>query len=255
MHKLKLILILTVTVGLVTAIAFLPQAAAVMQDTAIHGEVKYGDMQTVELHFGTEADREPVDIPTFEKLGMMRQPLYIISDEKASMTQEEVIAAIDTGLAPYYDVGLIVSDWSEAKPSLTPYLAYGEGSNYCIFWEVVLWGKCDNVYYFLSLYIDDETGKIITIDYMVDDAIIFDIADQAYYMTQFTEIYFDSLELSTSADHLNSEQLVEDISLDLPGRTALRYTFGDAVYGEVSIEFYIHESGFYVQIPLLETDV
>lgn len=246
MNKVKLVLFLLLAVLLTVVVAILPQAAAVMQDRAIHSQAKYGPIQTVQLNF--ENNAEVAQIPTMGKLAMMRQSFYSISEDKASMTQEEVLKAVETGLLPYYENGLMFNQWDTAGKYITPYIAYGVNNEYCIFWSVAFSLDADEGYYILHLYIDDESGKILWLDYQTA-YLCFTEEERIAQIWPLADTYFNSLEMEESAEYWETNGLVEDIYSDSVNITAMRYRFGDVVYGEITVDFYIHENGFYVLFP------
>ena len=163
MNKVKFVLFILLAVLLTAVVAILPQAVAVMQDRAVHSQAKYGTIQTVQFNF--ENNAEAAQVSVMGKLAMTRQSFYSISEDKASMTQEEVLKAAETGLLPYYENGLMFNQWDAAGKYMTPYITYGVNNEYCIFWSVAFSLDADEGYYNLHLYVDDESGKIFWIDY------------------------------------------------------------------------------------------
>ena len=65
-------------------------------------------------------------------------------------------------------------------------------------------------------------------------------------LSAFTDIYFTALGFDDYAQFL-----VRDLEYAYVGdnANAARYRFGDAVYGEVNVDLYVHEHGFYIEFP------
>lgn len=244
MHKIRITILLLMMALLLTAGAVLPGIVAAVQDDEKAGEVGYSPIQSIELKLTEERET----LPMLGKLSLLNEGLYSISEDEASMTQEDVREAVERELAPYYEWEMIPYNWKDPTFIATPYLAYGAENDamYCIFWEVAVYCDAENPFS-LNLYVDDDTGKILWLHF--DSGSSLEIYDQQSYLELFHQIYFDSLGMTESAQFWEENELVEDISQNSGAISAVRYTFGDMIYGEINIEFYVYSQGFYILLP------
>lgn len=242
MNKWKRFLFPLIALVMLAFFAVLPKTVAWLQDEVGHSEVKYGEMET--LHLSLDGENPLPSVSMMGKLNMLRnEALYSISESQASMTKEEVLAAIDRELLSYYKNGLMFNEWENAEKFLMPYLSYDREQGYCIFWEVNFFSYAND--YYLNLYVEDETGKIVFITYQAD-SLELSAEEQRLMLEALTNIYFGALGI-VPAEAICQ---IEDILLSVAANTtAVSYTFYDDIYGEVSIEFYMHKHGFYNIFP------
>ena len=238
MRKLKTLLVLLLTLALITAGANLPKIVSAVRDRTAGNEVQYGTMQSVELVLS----EEPETLPAIAKLALMRGTFYRISESEAEMTHGEVVTAVEKALAPYYEWEMISCSWDDAQITLTPYFVNNpnDEDHYSIFWEVAaVWELQEN--YYLNLYLDDETGKILFLDYKSGTAL--EVYDLQSYLNLFRDIFLASLGVDGDASTWNDMGMEEDISAS--GTAAARYVFSNGEYSEVVIGFYVYSHGFY----------
>lgn len=252
MRKLLLPLFLLLIAGLLVTGAFLPQITAAVMDGAAGEAAATAPMQSVELKFGAD-NQQPGYMMRKLALEQWMTTVPITADE-TSMTEDEVYAAVETGMEPYLEAGIF--EWFDftyrmAEPyfGLDPY----DKSNYMVFWGVTLVNESDP-YQSLFLHIDDETGRILYIKYETygDDRLNYYFPENHRLMMEgFVDAYYSPLEL-TQADLAEYKDLlgtsVEELDLT-DDVTAVRYSFDDTQYGEIRVEFYITPSGFYVYFP------
>lgn len=244
MHKVKNTILLLLTVLLLTAGAVLPAIVAAVQEDVQMNEAGYSPMQSVELQLTGERET----LPMLGKLSLLNEGLFSILEDEASMTPEEVREAVERELAPYYEWEMIPYNWKDPTFIATPYLACDADNDamYCIFWEVAIYCDAENSFS-LNLYVDDDTGKILWLHF--DSGSPLELYDRQSYLELFHQIYFDSLGMTESAQFWEENELVEDISRNSGAISAVRYTFGDMIYGEINIEFYVYSRGFYILFP------
>lgn len=252
MNKLKTVTVLLLTVLLIAALALLPQAVASVSDTMANEKPGTASIQSIELELRGD-DQQPGYMMRKLALEQWMTTVPIKSDE-ASMTEDEVYAAVEAGMEPYVQANIF--EWFDftyraAEPyfGLDPY----DKSNYMVFWGVTLVNE-SAPYQSLFLHIDDETGKILCIKYetYADDRFNYYYPEkQRLMMEGFVDAFLSPLEL-TQADLAEYKDLlgtgVEELDLT-DDVTAVQYTFDDAQYGEIHVEFYIIPSGFYVYFP------
>lgn len=246
MRKLRTLLILLLAMFLIAAGAYLPRIAAAVQDGQTLGHTATEPMQSLVLELGGETQAPGY---MMRKLALEQNMMTIpISAGEASMTQEDVFAAAEKGMEGYIEAGMF--EWFEYNfRNAEPYLGIDadDKSNFTVFWSVTLDYQGDP-YQYLFLHIDDETGKILYINYVTyaDDQFKYYYPDnQQLMMEDFVSTYFSQLDLTDLADYayLNGTGTEKVTTAD--DVTAVRYSFGDLVYGEVSVDFYITPVGFY----------
>ena len=239
MGKLKTVLILLLTVLLVICVAYLPRIVASVQDKGTMGEVHYGQTQSVQLEI-----REKVS--SMGKLAMLGRlgGTIDIPDGKASMTREEVELAAMEALQPYVDAGLVspFSVYSMDIRCVLGHTAIGPALS-GIFWTVFLTGDEEGLFA-ADLIIDDETGRLLHIS--ITDNFFAPAVGKAESLAIFAELYFTGLDIPDygqyATDHLDDWYIGENVE-------GVRYWFPETDYGEIFMDFYIHQYGFYNQIP------
>lgn len=240
MHRLKTALVLLVSLMLVCTGAFLPGMVAQIQDRGTVGQVQYGDAQSVELEIQE-------NIPAIGKLALMyRMDGSIeVPDHNASMTCEEAEQAAFDVLQGYIDAGLI-PPFESASVEVRCLLgtAADDPSLSALIWSITLYGGPDEPFFEVDLAIDDENGYLLGIDYAREQPLSEE--EREKLLPAFAEFYFDSLGIADYGYFVTTdleEQYVGDHA------RAVRYRFGDVVYGEVNVDLYIHEYGFYTDFP------
>lgn len=202
MRKLRTLLILLLAIFLIAAGAYLPRIAAAVQDGQTLGHTATEPMQSLVLELGGEAQAPGY---MMRKLALEQNMMTIpISAGEASMTQEDVFAAAEKGMEGYIEAGMF--EWFEYNfRSAEPYLGIDadDKSNFTVFWSVTLDYQGDP-YQYLFLHIDDETGKILYINYVTyaDDQFKYYYPDnQQLMMEDFVSTYFSQLDLTDLADY------------------------------------------------------
>ena len=112
-----------------------------------------------------------------------------------------------------------------------------------IVWFVDITGDPIN-YTFLQLVVDDETGNILRISFTHENlqGLLFGIEA----LTVFADVFFNGLGINDYASFL-----APDLEYAYVGENAnaIRYQLGDSVYGEVIVDLFVHEHGFYIEFP------
>lgn len=239
MAKLKYILVIVLAVVIVIAGAFLPRLVADFRDEATLGKAGFEWMQPVEF----EIHR---NIPSMGKLAMMAQfsGAVEIPESKATMTAQQVREACGAALQPYIDAGLM-AEFVQWQVELCPYLIQTPVIN-GIVWTVTIFDGPEGLY-LIDAVIDDETGQLLRIDVMDQQFRGSELRTE--YLYAFADLFFSGLGI-TDYDYAAFE--TDDLKKIGTGADALRYRFGDAVYGEVNVDLYVFEYGFYVEFPQME---
>lgn len=238
---------------LIAGMAMLPRGIAGISDLLTNEKTGMASMHTVELDFYSAKKDEPGYM--MRKLALeQRMTTVPIKPKQAKMTEEEVLTAAFEGMTPYVEAKMF--SWFDFSFSgAEPYLGIDpeDKNNNTIFWGVsfVAEGK---PYQNLFLHIDDETGKILYINYGTDgpDKYTYYYPDnQRSLMEGFTDSFFSPLNLlsehldeykNLTSQNRTERKLTDDV-------TCLLYTFEDKQYGIINVEFYITPAGFWVNYP------
>ena len=209
----------------------MPWIVSAVQDNALLHHSGYCDIDAIQLDF---SERSMAD-----KLSLLSRSQPVdITHTQATMTQEEVFAAVEREMAQYEDAGIF--QWFEitrrtAQPKLG--IDVNDVNHYLVYWTVTYINKKDPSRS-LVVDLDDESGKILSIRYEVYDTYSMDGVWERNRATMdaFTEIYFSQLDL-TPRDY---EYFERD-----GGVSSALYHFE-----EFAIEFFAEGAGgFYLYFP------
>lgn len=243
MNKMKTAALL-LSLLIIAALSILPRAVAVISDIRATEKPDSAPMQSVELDFDSEKA---------ENTGYMMRKLALeqrmndipIESEQASMTSEEVVNAAVAGMEAYTQVDLF--EWFDYNYCSTEaYLAVDpeQKNNISVIWGVTFWNENDP-YNYLFLHIDDETGKIVYINYETADKepyLALDREKQVKMIEGFADAFFRPLNLMMDAE---LEVSMTDRNI-LDNGIDAKYTFVDAEYGTICVEFHIRPERFWV---------
>ena len=209
----------------------MPWIVSAVQDNALLHHSGYRDIDAIQLDF---SERSMAD-----KLSLLSRSQPVdITHTQATMTQEEVFAAVEREMAQYEDAGIF--QWFEitrrtAQPKLG--IDVNDVNRFLVYWTVTYINK-KNPSRSLVVDLDDESGKILSIRYEVYDTYSMDGVWERNRATMdaFTEIYFSQLDL-TPRDY---EYFERD-----GGVSSALYHFE-----EFAIEFFAEGAGgFYLYFP------
>lgn len=250
MRRIKAIFVILLSVMLIVGMALLPRGIAGISDMLANGKPGTVSMQTVELSVYSHQTDEPGYM--MRKLALEQRITSIpIRPEQATLTEEEAIHAAMDGMMVYVEAKLF--EWFEYElVDAQPYLGVDpeDKSNNSIIWGVNFFKKGEP-YNNLFLHVDDETGKIIFISYETygeDQNRYYDPEDRRLMMEGFVDSFLGPLNLTQLSEYenLDPECVSEMLS---PKEVSVRYTFEDAHYGIINLEFVIYPFGFYVIFP------
>ena len=235
---------------LIAGMAMLPRGIAVISDMFANEKSGISSMHTVELNFYSEKTDEPGYM--MRKLALEQRMTTIpIKPEQAKMTEDEVLSAATDGMTPYIEANMF--NWFEYQYCYTePYLCIdSENKNN----NTICWGVTFVVekkpYHNLFLHIDDETGKILYINYETygpDKYSYYYPDNQRLMMEGFVDSFFGPLNLTSHqlseyknllSQNVTERKLTDDV-------TCVRYTFEDSRYGTINLDFQISPTGFNV---------
>ena len=245
MQKLKTALLILLTMMLLVLGAALPKIAAAAQDGATVNNSGSSPIRSVALELSQD---KPLSL--LEKAALLADGVfYSIAANDAAMTQEEVLTAIEGNLAPYYHADLVPYNWKDIQVKAAPYFVYGSNQDESshIFWVVSIgWDSAALQSCSLDLYVDDETGEILYIQYTSGSPL--DVYDPETYVDIFCDAYFESLGMPDILDNPEAYGvkyiLLEDLGPKETPHAGMRYTFcGDI---ELVVEFMAFEQGLYL---------
>lgn len=249
MKKMKTPLLILLTIMILIACASLPAIAASVQDSATVNNSGYSGMKSMKLDIYEEKE----SIPMMGKLELISNMETInIDPSQASMTEEEVFKAAEEQMKAYEAAGIF--QWFDvtlrsAEPRLG--IDLKDANNFIVYWTVSFVNEYGQGQW-LNLNIDDETGRILCIYYGVYGSYTMDGVWQRNkaIMDAFTDIYFSQLGLTDAKEYAESiEAGYGYFELD-GGVSSAMYSFGDVIYGEINLEFYVEgPGGFYLYLP------
>lgn len=238
MGKMRKSLILLLTLLCISLMAFLPNITGWAQDRTALKQVDYRDSEQVQLEI-----RE--DMPLIGKLSLLGRMdgVLEVPDALAKMTVAEVEQAAVDALQPYMEAGLIpeFTVWHvEARPHLIQTDDTADLAG--LIWAVFVLADEEGVLN-VSVDIDDATGKPLRIDFVYE---YWNPTDLPGSLVRFAEVYFAGIGVEDCEQFATDDLENRYIGDDTVGR---RYRIGDAVYGEVNLDLYVHRYGFYVETP------
>lgn len=253
MRRLKAVAAILLAFVLIVGLSLLPHGVAGISDVLTNEKPGTVSMRTVELTVYSDQTDEPGYM--LRRLALEQRMTTIpIKPDHAKMTEEEVLTAAVDGMAPYIEAKMF--EWFEYHFfKAEPYLCIDpeNKNNNTIFWGVTFAVK-DKPYHNLFLHIDDETGKIIYINYETDGPDKFHYyypENQRLMMEGFVDSFLRPLNLTSEqltqydglfAEGVTQQKLTDDV-------TCSWYSFEDAQYGVINLEFYITPVGFFVTYP------
>lgn len=246
MRKLKIPVLILITIALLAVGATLPAIAAAVQDQTIVNHSSFGDMESLKLDFS-----DPGATPLLQKLTLIRDgSFYTVSPSKTRIRQSEIEQLVKDGLAPYYEAELIPYNWHGYEFSAVPHLVYNDADKdtYAIVWVVSIhWPETDDN---LSLYVDDETGLILYLHYGAASTL--DVYTAQGYLDALSNAYFASTGLSdilADPEEFGVEWVMfDDAGVYEKNDKYYVHTIHHPDYGVLEIQFWVYQNGFYTMI-------
>lgn len=246
MRKLKIPVLILITIALLAVGATLPAIAAAVQDQTIVNHSGFGDMESLKLDFS-----DPEVTPLLQKLALLRDgSFYSVSPDKTKIRQSEVEQLVKEGLALYYQDELIPYNWQKYEFSALPHLVYSNADQdtYAIFWVIDICLPETEDY--LSLYLDDETGLILYLHYGAASAL--DVYTAQGYLNALSDAYFASTGLSdilADPEEFGAEWIeFDDAGVYAKNDKYYVHTIHHPDYGVLEIQFWLYQNGFYTSI-------
>lgn len=232
-YYLRSILFFLLAAVLIAAGAFLPRLVARWQDSG--NEAGYAPIDPVSLTFNEKPSiREKIS-------GFSGGEMMEVPEDLASHTPEEIRDIFSQTLDKYIAAGLMQGpgkDGYGAEIYCTPYLAFSErtGESSLIWYASKITGEA---MWSLILYIDDETGTVVSLDYY---DLINKLPHQETLLEGFSGLYLEGLG-EEFAEYDPQEILADAVYYNSPYVTSA-INWGDALYGECFITFTVFDCGF-----------
>ena len=247
MEKLKIPALTLLTLALLIIGAFLPDIAAVGQDRVIADRSGFGDMESIKLELSNPESVEAL----LQKLTLVRDgDFYIVSPGKTRIGQGGIEQAVKDSLALYHQAELIPDRWQGYEFSAAPHLVYNERDRdtYAVLWVITIhWPDLGEN---LSLFVDDETGRILYLHF--DSADVLNTYTQQGYLDTLSGVYFASTglsELIADPQAFGVDGVAfEDVGLRAKGDKYYCYFIQHPEQGVLELQFWLYERGFYVLI-------
>lgn len=238
MRIVRIVVAILFTSSVLITGAFLPKLISHYADwKTVDKDAQY-PMPSIELNMYQE-------LSVIGKLAMMNKidSLLPISESKARMLKQDVMDAVLEGLEPYISAQL--ATFSEDQVEMQPFLVHVQDNPEFqrVIWRVTVSGG-NTDYSVFDLLMDDETGKILQIDYTADSF------QSPYSMDEtlplFADIYFSSLGIENYWDFIMEDR--EYAYNDFSGY-AVQFRLQDQQYGEIFIDMFVYDYGFYIEFP------
>ena len=241
MGKLRSVFMILLSAALIAAFAFFPKILSHVLDREHLSSPDYKPINPVQLEIRQE-------LSLVEKLAVITHTdlMLDIPETKAFMTRQQVLDTAYKALAPYVDTMLISSFSENFETRLVLCQVQSDPELQTVVWLLSAVHDPPNApeqFTSLGLAIDDDTGKILAIDY-TREAYRTELLGQDA-LDVFADIYFSGLGIP---DY--SRFLVEDMESAYWGDNgdAVRYRFADSRYGEIYLDLNVHDFGFYVEL-------
>lgn len=216
--------------------------AADMQDAATANVVQYADIEALRL----KLEEEVLSMTFLEKIFLIMHGMGVeVNDENTVIKENEVLKVLDKALMPYQEL-FFGKAFDNDYMYHYPVMVYDESdpSRYYYYWYVTM--SLDASYNdYITVILDDETGKLLAID-MTDPKFNIDESYLQELQYALSTIYFSELDISPVAEW--PIEAVAANEKDAMGITtvAANYQFIDILYGEVNVEIGVRVDGFYI---------
>lgn len=244
MCKAKNMVLLTLAAAAFAVCAMLPGMVSSYRDDRVLEQIQFGESPDVALEIRESVIPSP--LTAMAMLGRMDGSITV-ADTMASMTCEAAEKAALAAMGRYMDAGLLESfeiDSVEVCCMLGNVLEDPALSG--IYWSVTILGHPDSPFCMAHIAIDDATGRPILVN--CSRANPLDYYHRDHLLPVFAQIYFQDLGMEDYGAHATDDLANQYIG---ENNRAQRYRFDDPAYGEVYVDLYVHEFGFYTEFPVL----
>ena len=246
MKKLKIPVLILLTLGLLVLFALLPRLISSALDIKLSQTPGFSDMLSIQLNTGTQ----PQTLSAMDKLAFLSvAEAANTTQEQMTMREDEVTHAVSAFMYQCEAAG-IFQPFEPSAVSLQPKLLYdlANPEKHIFVWTVtMLYKKEPNQV--LRIDVDDETGQILCITYGNYQEYSMDGVWERNktVVDAFSDIYFSQLGLSDIWQ--NNVDSTSDALIDYNynevdgGVTEAVYVFRNTLYGEFMIQFTVDGAG------------
>ena len=246
MRKLKIPVLILVTLGLLLLFALLPQLASSVLDSRLSQTPVFSDMFSIQLNTGIEQQA----LSAIDKLAFLSvAEATNTTQDQMTMTENEVNDAVNAFLIECEAAGIFYP-FEPSSVSFQPKLLYdlSDSTNHILVWTVTMLYKGEPSQR-LMLDVEDETGQILSISYANYQEYEMDgvwernktVADA------LTDLYFTQLGLLDVSEEIKVNATDSDIIYDYNevdgGVTEVIYVFEGSAYGEFFVQFTVDGAG------------
>ena len=236
MRKWMFPLLLLLTVLLLISFAFLPAIAGMLQDAGVEKTVSNCPLHSIVPYLSENGSGLLIS----DKLKILQESeISSIVPAMASLDEQQVRAAVEAGIQPYVEAGIMrpFEVWEfHAMPYVT--INWQDASHWFLFWDVNLIDVSNEIQQSLTVTVDDETGKLLMLQYFDPYAKEeLQLWDENYLpLNQFSQIWLEQAGLWDSAQLVNGDSESQQVQ-GMPGMRAVVYTLTDGVKSPLRIHF------------------
>lgn len=240
MRKGKNVLMLLLAAVIIAVCALLPGLVSAVHDGTTIGKNHFETVPNIRLEIRGEAKETPLKM--LSRMSLMDGGLEI-PEKMASMDREEAEARAMEILQSYIGTGLVPSFEPEVYESRSILATVNEDPSLNgIYWMITLIDENTE----FDLAIDDQSGSALAVSFAGGQALSEGKRD--LYISVFPNLYFTGLGLDDYVYYVTAD--LKDMYVGENNRAA-RYRFKDDDHGEVTVDFYVNEYGFYNEFPNL----
>lgn len=245
MKKWMIPLLFVLAVLLLVALAFLPAIAGALQDAGAEKTVSHRPLHSIAPYIGENGSGLRFE----DKFEILQEcEVSSIVPALATMTEEQVRTAVETGIQPYVEAG-ILHPFEAGELQAVPCVAisWKDAQRWFIFWSVFLVETHGEIQYSLSVRIDDETGAFLGIEYYdpyaLEDWQLWDKSCPP--LNQFAQIWLEQAGLWDRVRPVDSDSDAQPMEAPYPGLFTTAYLLHDGVESPMCIYFSLSGYGEY----------
>ena len=246
MKKLKIPVLVLLTIGILVVFALLPRLISSALDIKLRQTPSFSDMLSIQLYAGSQAQ----SFSSMDKLAFLSvAEATNTTQDQMRMDEEDVNIAVYEFLHQCESAG-IIQIFEPSSVSMAPKLLYDltDPEKHIFVWTVTMIYK-EEPNQVLRLDVDDETGQILCITYGNYQEYSMDGVWERNktIVDAFTDIYFTQLGLLDTAEEVvnsatDAESIYDYNEVD-GGVSEAVYVFRNTLYGEFIIQFTVDGAG------------
>lgn len=246
MKKLKIPILILMTLSLILFFALLPNLISFALDMRLSQTPSFSEMLSIQLNTGTQ----PQVFSAIDKLAFLSvAEATDTTQDQMTMNEDEVTDAVSAFMSQCEAAG-IFQPFDPSTVSMQPKLIYdlSDPSKHMFVWFVTMLYKMEPNQV-LRMDVDDETGQILCITYGNYQEYSMDGVWERNktVIDAFTDIYFTQMGLLDTAEEVENTatdagSIYEYKEVD-GGVTEVIYTFEDSAYGKFIVQFTVDGAG------------